>query len=559
MLRFILALLSCSLALHAAQRPNVLIILADDLGFSDLGCYGGEIRTPNLDALAANGLRFTQFYNSARCCPSRASLLTGLYPHQAGIGEMTNDRGAKFPGSGDNGENFPGYRGRLNDQCVTIAQVLKPAGYATAACGKWHVGDTISPIDRGFDDFYGFTSGYAVDSWDARMMKRLPVGASEPEHHKGGRFFATEAITDHAIHFIQSMRETKKPWFTYLAYQAPHFPIASQVDDMKDYPKLYEQGWDVIREERLKRMRSLGIVSEETPLTPRSKIPHEKQALLHGSMTKDGNNPAWSSLDAARQGDLAMRMAVYAGMVTGMDRNIGRVVEDLRKSGDLDNTLIVFLSDNGACAEWEPFGFDMVGLEFGGQAGVGVNMGTQALPNILHVGSGLQTMNKKPMSLGSGWANACNTPLRLYKHFAHEGGISTPFIAHWPAGIAAKGKLVLQPAHLVDLMATCVDLAGATYPAKNVLPMEGTSLAPILRGESLAARTLFFEHENNAAVRAGDWKLVRAGHDGAWELYKINEDRVEMHNVAADHADMVKDLAAQWDAWAARCHVTPRP
>ncbi len=547
--------LALTVATFAAPRPNVLIILADDLGFSDLGCYGGEIRTPNLDALAASGLRFTQFYNSARCCPSRASLLTGLYPHQVGIGEMTNDRGAKFPGAGDKGEQFPGYRGRLNDQCVTIAQVLKPAGYATAACGKWHVGDSVSPIDRGFDHFYGFTSGYAVNSWDAAVMTELP----EAKPQSKGEFFATDAITDHALSYLGSMHETKKPWFMYLAYQAPHFPIASKPEDMKDYPKVYARGWDVIREERLKRMKSLGIVSDDTPLTPRSKIPHEKQAALHGSMTKDGNNPAWSSLDAARKGDLAMRMAVYAGMVTGMDRNIGRIVIELRKSGELDNTLIVFLSDNGACAEWEPYGFDMVGLEPGKTPGTGINMGTQALPNILHKGAELEAMNHEPMSLGSAWANACNTPLRLYKHFAHEGGISTPFIAHWPAGITSKGKLVTQPAHLVDLMATCVDLGQAKYPEKNVLPMEGVSLKPALAGESLAARTLFFEHENNAAVRAGDWKLVRAGRDGAWELYRLNEDRVEMKNVASEHPDMVRDMAAKWDAWAARCHVLPRP
>lgn len=557
--------------LAAAERPNILIVLADDLGFSDLGCYGGEIRTPNLDKLAANGTRFTQFYNSARCCPSRASLLTGLYPHQAGIGEMTNDRGAKFPGAGDKGEAFPGYRGRLNEQCVTIAQVLKPAGYATAACGKWHVGDSISPLDRGFNDFYGFTSGYAVDSWEQSMMKRLPASPHERAYAKD-QFFATDAITDHALEYIGKMRESKQPWFMYLAYQAPHFPIASMPEDMAGYPELYARGWDIIRTERLDRMKKLGIVPNDTPLTPRSKIPHAKQAALHGSMTADGNNPAWDSLPADRRADLAMRMAVYAGMVTGMDRNIGRIVDDLRAKGDLDNTLIVFLSDNGACAEWEPFGFDMAGLAPAKETGVGINMGTQALPNILHTGDALQQMNRAPMSLGSAWANACNTPLRFYKHFAHEGGISTPCIMHWGramiGGDHTLGRLVREPAHLIDLMATCADVASATYPKQingaAILPMEGTSLRPLLDGASSLStastpRTLFFEHEGNAAVRAGEWKLAREGPEGAWELYRLNEDRVEMHNLASEHPDVVRDLSAQWNAWAKRTHVLPKP
>ncbi len=547
----------------APERPNILIILADDLGFSDLGCYGGEIRTPNLDALGKAGLRFTQFYNSARCCPSRASLLIGLYPHQAGIGEMTNDRGATFPGAGDKGEEFPGYRGRLNDRCVTIAQVLKPAGYATAACGKWHVGDSISPIARGFDRFFGFTSGYAVNSWDAGMLTQLPEPTPN-KHETKGEFFATDAITDRALDSLEAMSETKKPWFLYLAYQAPHFPLASRSDDMRGYADVYAQGWDKIRAARLERMKQIGVVSDGTPLSPRSRIPHEKQAKLHGSWTSDGLNPAWDSLSEERRADLAMRMAVYAGMVTGMDRNIGRITDWLRAKQQMDNTLIVFLSDNGACAEWEPFGFDMVGLQPASKPGTGVNMGTQALPNILRKGDELAAMPHQPISLGSGWANACNTPLRLYKHFAHEGGISTPFIAHWPAGIGRGGSLVRTPAHLIDLMATCVDLGGGEYPKGDVLPMEGRSLAPLLRGDAdagktLAARTLFFEHENNAAVRAGEWKLARVGRDGQWELYRPDEDRIEAHNLAAEHPDLVRDLSAQWAAWAKRCQVLPRP
>lgn len=337
-------------ALHAAaNKPNILIILADDLGWSDLGCYGGEIRTPNLDSLAAGGLRFTQFYTSTRCCPSRASLLTGLYPHQAGIGLMTSDQAAKYPGAGDKGEAFPGYRGALNANCVTIAQVLKPTGYRTAAAGKWHVGNSEPPTKRGFDDFYGFVGGYGVDSWEPRMMKRLPEGRPQ-RSYQPGEFFATDAITDHALDFLADMRKAGAPWLLYVGYQAPHFPVQSKREDMTGYPEIYARGWDKIREQRLTKQKKIGLLPESTALTPRSKITHPVASRRLGSWTDDGNNPSWDSLPADRRADLAQRMAVFAGMVTGMDRNIGRLIADLRASGQLDNTLILFLSDNGACA-----------------------------------------------------------------------------------------------------------------------------------------------------------------------------------------------------------------
>ncbi|MEI6467533.1 MAG: sulfatase-like hydrolase/transferase, partial [Verrucomicrobiota bacterium] len=325
----------------AADKPNILIILADDLGWSDLGCYGGEIRTPNLDSLAAGGLRFTQFYTSTRCCPSRASLLTGLYPHQAGVGLMTSDQAAKYPGAGDQGEEFPGYRGALNANCVTIAQVLKPAGYRTAAAGKWHVGDSEPPTKRGFDDFYGFVGGYGVDSWEPRMMTRLPEGRPQ-RSYASGEFFATDAITDHALDFLADMRKSGEPWFLYVGYQAPHFPVQSKRDDMTGYPQIYAQGWDNIREQRLARQKQIGLLPESTTLPPRSKITHPVASKRLGSWTDDGNNPAWDSLPADRRADLAQRMAVFAGMVSGMDRNIGRLIADLRARGQLDNTLILF-------------------------------------------------------------------------------------------------------------------------------------------------------------------------------------------------------------------------
>ena len=543
-------------------KPNILIILADDLGWSDLGCYGGEIRTPNLDALATDGLRFTQFYNSARCCPSRASLLTGLYPHQAGVGLMTSDRAAKFPGAGDQGEEFPGYRGALNSSCVTIAQVLKPAGYRTAAVGKWHVGDSEPPVKRGFDDFYGFVGGYAVDSWEPRMMTRLPEGKPQ-RSYKPGEFFATDAITDHALDFIGDMHKSGAPWLLYVAYQAAHFPVQSKREDMTGYREIYAQGWDKIREQRLARQKKIGLLPESTILTPRSMIPHPVASKRIGSWTTDGNNPAWDSLPADRRTDLAQRMAVYAGMVTGMDRNIGRMLTELRTSGQLDNTLFIFLSDNGACAEWEPFGFEMQATP-NPVPGTGINQGTQALPNKLYRGDDLATMGGPGSfpSGGSAWANACNTPWRLYKHYGHEGGIGTPLIAHWPAGVKAKGEFRAQQAHLIDLMATCVDLAGATYPSelngKKILPPEGKSLVPAFANQPIEREFLAWEHEGNRAIREGKWKLVSVG-AAQWELYDMDADRVEMNNLAASQPEHVKELSAKWEAWAKRTNVVPRP
>lgn len=537
-----------------------MIILADDLGWSDLGCYGGEIRTPHLDSLAADGLRFTQFYNSTRCCPSRAALLTGLYPHQAGVGLMAS--GKKID---TRQEKFPGYRGALNESCVTIAQVLKPAGYRTAAVGKWHVGDHETPTLRGFDDFYGFVGGYGVDSWEPRMMTRLPEGKPQ-RTYKPGEFFATDAITDHALDFVADMRQSGAPWLLYVAYQAPHFPLASRKDDMVGYPEIYAQGWDMIRERRLSRQKQSGLIDKDATLPPPSKIPHVAAATREGSMTADGNNPPWDSLPADRRADLAQRMAVYAGMVTGMDRNIGRLLADLRASGQLENTLIFFLSDNGACAEWEPFGFDMLPTP-DPIAGIGISQGTQAIPNKLHRGEDLAKMGQAGTfpAYGSAWANACNTPWRLYKHYGHEGGISNPLIARWPA---ALGKGIRhEPAHLIDLMATCVDVAGAEYPAEfaghKIVPMEGRSLRSLLAPPSGAPapsspRLLAWEHEGNRAIREGRWKLVSLA-AAPWELYDMDSDRLEMKNLAASQPKRVEDMSAKWEAWAKRTHVFPQP
>jgi arylsulfatase A-like enzyme len=516
----------------AAGRPNVLLILADDLGYSDVGCYGGEIATPCLDSLAANGLRFRQFYNGTRCCPSRASLLTGLYPHQAGVGNMTNRTDA------------PGYKGFPQPNTVTIAEVLKAAGYHTSMVGKWHLSagpKTPRPTDRGFAEFYGMIGGFNSCFQEDPFYTRLPADRPKKAYPKDG-FYSSDAFGDYAIDFLAMAREAKKPFFQYLAFNAPHFPLHAKPEDIAKYGDTYVKGWDKLRDERLARQIERGLFPRGTPLSPRSGY------KTRADFPRSGENPEWDSLPADRRADLARRMAVYAAMVTGMDRNVGRVVEELKKHGELDDTLILFLSDNGACAEWDPFGFDE----------------SSGPKNTLHTGDALKTMGsaKTYHSYGSGWANAGCTPFRLYKHYCHEGGTRTPFIAHWPKGIAAKGEFRDQPGHIIDVMATCVDLAEATYPATfnghDITPKEGTSLIPAFANQPLPRDTLAWEHEKNRAIRVGDWKLVAtAGVE--WELYDLAKDPVERNDLAATSPGRVKELAAKWDTWAKRCNVLPYP
>ena len=545
-----------------SKKPNIVVILADDLGFSDLGCYGGEIRTPNLDALAKQGVRFTQTYNSSRCCPSRASLLTGLYPHQAGIGRFVGNPKAAPPG----------YQGRLADRCVTLAEVLKPAGYGSYACGKWHVNDP-GPIARGFDEFYGFNHGYAVDSWEPAMMIRLPEDRPK-RTYAPGEYFATNAITDHALDFLDIARKRKQPYLLYVGYQAAHFPVQAPIKLTESYVATYERGWDVLRAERLQRMKQLGLVDEKLTLPDRSPIDRPDIAKRIGSMTKDGINPAWDSLDKPRRADLARRMAVYAAMVENMDSNIGRLVQSLRDHGELENTLLVFTSDNGACAEWDPFGFDMDPKKFvNPKAGHGIDGGTQALPNVLHEGEDLLKMGGpgSMFSYGCAWANLSNTPLSLYKHYASEGGIHSPMIANWPARIQKPGGVREHLSHLMDISATCVEISGATYPktfqGHDTLPLEGRSLVPAFLNEAPTKRTLIFEHEHNGAIRDGDWKLV--GNDGLnrdgirpdskWKLFNLRNDPAELDNLAEKEPARVKDLTRRFLEEAKRTLVLPSP
>jgi arylsulfatase A-like enzyme len=527
----VLALVIPASAAPAADRPNVLLILADDLGFADVGCYGGEIATPNLDKLAANGLRFRQFYNCTRCCPTRASLLTGLYPHQAGVGDMTGDTG------------HPGYRGFPQPNTATIAEVLRAAGYHTSMVGKWHLGGPKrpTPTDRGFDEFYGMIGGFNSCFQENPFYTRLPAGHKKREYAKDA-FYSTDAFGDYSLDFLAIARGEKKPFFQYLAFNAPHFPLHARHEDIRTYADTYAIGWDKLREQRHKRQLELGLFPKATPLSPRSPFTTRQDFL------RSGENPAWDSLDADRRADLARRMAVYAAMVDRMDRSIGRVIDDLRKHGELDNTLVLFLSDNGACAEWDPFGFD---------EGSGPK-------NVLHKGDRLAAMGgpKTYHSYGSGWANAGCTPFRMYKHYCHEGGIRTPLIVHWPRGVATRGQFRDQVGHVIDVMATCADVGGATYSLKAggvaITPMEGKSLGPAFAAKPLEREYLAWEHEGSRAIRAGKWKLV-AKASAAWELYDLDADPVELTDLAAKRPDRVTELAAKWDAWARRCNVLPYP
>lgn len=499
------------------MKPNILLILADDLGWSDLGCYGSEIKTPNLDGLARGGLRFTQFYNSARCSPSRAAILTGLHPHQAG---------------------FPNLSGVLSQASATLPEVLAPTGYQSFMVGKWHLSQKSKPTDRGFTEFYGMLGGYNSCWQENPFYTRWPEGRPR-RPYAPDQFYSTDVFGDYALDFIRQGQTSNKPWFLYLAFNAPHFPLHAPESEIAKYEKLYfEKGWDKIREERLARQKRLGLVSQEVTLTPRSTIPANRFNEQTG--WADKTNPAWNSLPEDRRRDLARRMATFAAMVDRMDQNIGRIVSELKRSGQLENTVVFFLSDNGGCAEWDPWGFDE----------------SSGPKNTLHSGANLKTVGGPGsyVSYGSGWANVSNTPWRLYKHYNHEGGIRTPMIVHWPKGVTLKpGGLTTQPGYITDFMPTLLALTGSPYP-RGKLALEGQSLLPALQGKPLPSRQIFIEHEGNRSVRDGDWKLV--GLSGKpWELYDLKTDPTELLDRAAREPQRVAALSQAWDRWAERCHV----
>jgi arylsulfatase len=555
MLGIVLAPTTGLSATASGSKPNIILIMSDDMGYSDLGCYGSEIDTPTLDGLAANGLRFTQFYNTSRCCPTRASLLTGLYQHQAGIGHMMNDR------------RKPGYRGDLAKNCVTIAEVLKPAGYRCYMAGKWHVTKKIKPrrqaekhnwpLQRGFDRFYGTIHG-AGSLWDPNSLTRdnqLISPYADPEYKPDEPWFYTDAISDHAVRYIRE-HEGDNPFFMYIAYTAAHWPMHARERDIKKYKGKYDQGYTPIRKARYERMKKLGVIDD-----------HWKLSRQHGNWEKT-RNKAWH----------IRNMEVYAAMIDGMDQGIGRIVAELKKQKKLDNTLILFLQDNGGCHEtfgWRGKGgkradtpplkpmkpaalqYRMLPLQTRDGYPVRTGVGVMAGPADTYVG------------YGQAWANVSNTPFREYKSRVHEGGISTPLIVHWPARIKDRGKLRHAPSHLIDVMATCVDISGATYPTRSrdtdVTPMEGRSLVPVFDGKELPERALFFEHEDNCAVRLGKWKLVarkilRGNSIQAkrWELYDMQADRSEVNNLAGKMPEKVKELHDLYVENAKRLQILPK-
>jgi arylsulfatase len=511
--------------------PNIIIILADDMGFSDLGCYGSEIPTPNIDKLANNGIRFSQCYNGARCCPSRASLLTGLYPHRAGVGGMSE------AGFDAEGKLLHGYEGRLTDDTVTIPEALRNAGYFTAMVGKWHLGQEygVTPWGRGF--MRSLTSpggGYYYPEDD--RAKLFLDGESVGHGGKAGvpaQWYATDLFTDYGLKFIDDARTQKKPFFLYLAYTAPHFPLEAPAEEIARFRGHYIDGWDRLREERYRREVQLGAIDGRWRLSPRP-----------------GDIAAWDSLSAAEKDRYDHIMAIFAAVVSHLDSAIGRLVDGLRQRGQLDNTLIMFLSDNGGSAE----AFDPVS---GNWENTGPHGDLEGAP---------PGGPRSQVFVGESWALLENTPFRRYKSFDHEGGIAAPFIVHWPSGIpsALNGKWISTPVHIIDALPTCLDVAGATCPqvraGHSLPPPAGISLAPAFRGEPLRRRSpLFWEHEGNAAVRDGDWKLVRLGPSGPWELYNLNQDRTEIRDMATTDPKKAAALAQKWLSWAQNEYVLPKP
>lgn len=529
-------------------KPNFIVILSDDMGFSDLGCYGSEIDTPHLDSLAHHGLRYTQFYNTARCCPTRASLLTGLYPHQAGVGYMMED------------SKLPGYQGNLNPQCRTIAEVLKDTGYRNYAVGKWHVTRHAGadgpkhnwPLQRGFDRYYGTIHG-AGSFFDPSSLVRDNTMISpyaDPEYAPQ-TYYYTDAIADHAVRYLKEHRQQHKdkPFFMYVAFTAAHWPMHALPEDIAKYDGKYDLGYQAIREARYRKAIAEGLISSNESLSPAA---------------RDWDTAAHKEWEAAC-------MEVYAAMIDRMDQGIGRMIQQLKSNQDFENTVILYMQDNGGCAEnmgrvgnkqhpniprptsptlppMKPTDFAAAGsVPAQTRDGYPVRMGPQAMPGPADTYVGY----------GEGWANVSNTPFREYKHWVHEGGISTPLIVHWPRGIQAQGELRHRPGHLVDIAATLYDLAAASYPT-TATPLEGSSLTPSFTSDQIERAPIYWEHEGNRAVRAGKWKLV-AKHNSPWELYDLSLDRCERNNLATTEADKLTEMIELYNNYAKRALVAPWP
>lgn len=513
-----------------ASRPNVILILADDMGFSDLGCMGSEIRTPNIDAMAAGGQVFTSMYNCARCCPTRASLLTGLYPHKAGIGHMTANYGA------------PAYQGFLRNDSVTIAEVLRLAGYRTLMSGKWHVGgpfdarasDSWTPGDlghptprqRGFDRFFGTLDG------SGNYMFPHYIGEDDCRYDiETDAFYMTDAVTDKAIDMIGDATAEGKPFFLYLAYTAPHWPLQAPEEDIARYRGLYRRGWDHLRTSRHEEMLSRGMLEGRWEISPRDPDVHAWE---------DERHIDWE--DA--------RMATYAAMVDRMDQGIGRVMARLRRLGIDRNTLVLFLSDNGGCSEFlaeEGWVNSYPSLSPRGEQ---IVMGN--IPDLMP-GAGTTFQ-----SYETAWSNVSNVPFRLHKTWVHEGGISTPLVAHWPDGITRPG-IVHGAWHVTDILPTILDATGASYPAdfdgEGIQKLDGESMIGQFRDLGmLRERPIFWEHEGNCAMRDGDWKLVRE-HGRDWELYNMRVDRTELHDLRHRDPARADRMIRDWQDWAEKTGV----
>ncbi len=476
---------------RADDRPNIVLIMCDDMGYSDIGCYGGEVNTPNLDRLAADGLRFKQFYNCAKCTTTRASVVTGLHPRQ-------------------------GKGGLLRENMVTIGEVLGAAGYQTSLSGKWHLGSSAPrrPFDRGFQEYYGLMDG---------CCNFFNPAQPDPSY-KGGRvrvfghndqlitefpddFYTTDAFADHASDTIRRYAANKKPFFVHVCFTAPHYPLHAKPEDIQKYLGKYGMGWYELRKQRHKRQLEMGLVDPNWPLAP-----------------EDPKVGDWDGIENRELWEL--RMSVYAAMIDSMDQGIGRIMAALEKTKTADNTLVLFLSDNGGCSELPE----------------GANFQHPAGPKEYYT------------SVGPGWGWAQNTPFRRYKSWVHEGGISTPLIARWP-GVVEPGTLTNQIGHIIDFMPTCIELAETEYPSEfggqEILPCEGKSLVPILQGrERKPHETLCWFWSGNRAVRQGKWKLVWDKSNAAWELCDVVADRTELQNLATDQPERVEQMAKVWFAWA---------
>ncbi len=508
----------CESDRKSPRSPNIVIVLADDMGFSDIGSFGGEINTPYLDLLARKGLRFTQFYNAARCCPTRASLLTGLYPHQAGMGGMVSKVDSD-PVQGP-------YQGYLATHVSTIAERLREANYSTYLSGKWHVGEKPEhwPLKRGFDRYFGLISGgssYFEIIKDQSRVRQMALD-NEPWEPPANDFYMTDAITDHATGFIRDHVDThtrRKPFFLYVPYTAPHWPLHALETDIARYDGVYDAGWDSIRVQRYNRMVESGLIDE------RWVLPERPSSI-----------PAW--VDVEDKEIWSRRMAVYAAMIDRMDQGVGKILQALDETRTISNTLIIFLSDNGASAE------DVTGRGLHDEfASIGEK--------------GSYDAYREP------WAFVSNTPFRKYKSWAHEGGIATPMIAYWKRGITDVGRVIHQQGHLIDLMVTSLDLAGlpTTHStSEGIESLPGASLVPIFSGEHRVDHSaLYWEHFGAKAIRKGAWKLVMGKKSDQWELYNLDADRNERHNVAESFPNVVDELAGQWNKWAEEVGVFEKP